>query len=128
MGINNVMWFMTLDFHALHLCKFLVVGSWITWFISIWDKNNCCYKLSNQLFSVKMVRFENCFESLWVKVVVILWICSAFNMSYFCLSLRFITWFMSQQPKTNTDAEHLYFSLIIARHCSLPFWLCHAFS
>ena len=28
--------------------------------------------------------------------------CLALNKSYFCLSLRYITWFMSQQPKTNT--------------------------
>ena len=33
-------------------------------------------------------------------------ICSACNKNYFCLSLRYMTWFMSQQIKTNTDVEH----------------------
>ena len=27
--------------------------------------------------------------------------------SYFCFSSRYVTWFMSQQPKTNTNVEHL---------------------
>ena len=39
------------------------------------------------------------------------WVCLAFNKSYFCLSLRLITWFMSQQPKTNTDVEHQTYHL-----------------
>ena len=39
-------------------CRLLAVGLWIMWFISRWDKNNCCYKLSKLTFSLKMVRFE----------------------------------------------------------------------
>ena len=57
---------------ALHMCQLLAVGSWITWFISNWDKNDCCWKES----------------SVSVKIAVILWICSAWNGSYFCLILR----------------------------------------
>jgi hypothetical protein len=29
---------------ALDLCQLLAVGSWITLFISSWDKNDCCWK------------------------------------------------------------------------------------
>ena len=65
------------------------------------SQNNCCYKLSKSPFFHSKWPF-------WVKIIVILWICSAFNTSYFCLSLRKITWFMSQQPTTNTDVEHLW--------------------
>ena len=42
-------------------------------------------------------------SSLWVKIVNNLWICIAFNTRSFCLSLRF----MCQEPKTDTDVEHL---------------------
>ena len=34
----------------LHLCQLLAVGSWIKWFISSWEKNNCCYKLRKLTF------------------------------------------------------------------------------
>ena len=57
-----------------------------------------------------MVRFEKK-SSFQVKFFYILWICLAFKKSYFCLSLRLITWFMSQQPKTNTDVEHQTYHL-----------------
>ena len=33
--------------------------------------------------------------------------CSACNNNCFCLSVRWITWFISQQPTTDTDVEHL---------------------
>ena len=58
---------------ALHMCQLLAVGSWITWFISNWDKNDCCWKKKS---------------SVSVKIADILWICSAWNGSYFCLILR----------------------------------------
>jgi hypothetical protein len=46
-----------------------------------------------------------------VKMVVILWICSAFF-----FSLRKITWLNSQQPKTKGHIEHL--SLLILKVCT----------
>ena len=46
----NMFWCCQLvNIGALHLCQLLAVGSWITWFISSWDKNNCCYKLAEQI-------------------------------------------------------------------------------
>ena len=57
---------------------------------------------ANYFFSQKMIRLE--------KKIIILSenFCEFAQLltSYFCLSLRYITWFMSQQPKlTNTDVE-----------------------
>ena len=49
--------------------------------------------------------------SFWVKIVVILWICSA---SSFFLSWRKITWINSQKPKTRGHVEHL--SLYKSKH------------
>ena len=66
---------------------------------------------ANWLFSLKMVQVENK-SSFRVEVVVILWICSAFNKSYFCLNLRLITWLMSQQPKPDTDVELLCWDML----------------
>ena len=43
---------------ALHLYWLLAVGSWITWLISSWDKNNFYWKMTNsQLFWQKMMIF-----------------------------------------------------------------------
>ena len=70
--------------HVEDLCQLLDVGSWVTWFISSRDKNNCCYKLRKLACTLRMDRFEKKSSSFWFDlIVVILWIRSAFNKSYF---------------------------------------------
>ena len=101
----------TIDLHlSLVRCSIsvLVFGCWLMYHLihlKMWPKKMLLQTFFCQNGRVcKKLKF-------WVKIVVILWICSALNKSYFCLSLRCITWFMSQQPKTNTDVEHLGFIL-----------------
>ena len=90
---------------SLSRVLYICVGFWLLAHesrdFSCWDKNYCYYKLSKLTFFTQNGQVWNK-SSCWVKIAVILWICSGF-----CLSLRKITWFMSQQLKTNTDVERL---------------------
>ena len=58
---------------GLHVLYFWTVGSWVTWFISSWERNNCLLSWANS-------QNDNYFHqngqrlSFWVKIVVILWI------------------------------------------------------
>ena len=61
----------------------------------------------------------------WLKTVVSLWICKAFESSSFFLSMRKITWLNSQQPKTRGRVEHLGYYRINRKesnsdHCRSP--------
>ena len=100
---------------ALHLYQLLAIGSWITPFISNWEKN-CCYKLSKFLFSLRMVRFEktNHLELSSCELVQLL------TRVKFCLNLRWIMLFMSQQPTTDTNVEHLRDVCILNE--KVPIW------
>ena len=82
---------------VLLLCQLLAIGSWITWFISSWDKNDWFYQLSNFVFYSKWSKwFENKFL-FRVKIVVILWICSLFILQELFLSQQEACHVMSQQ-------------------------------
>ena len=76
------------DSGGLHLFKFLAV--WITWFISSWEENNCCQSWAN-------FKNDSYFHSKWQLLTIL-----SENSCHFVnlLSLRYITWFNSQQPKT----------------------------
>ena len=105
----------------------MAVGSWIAWSILSWDKNYRFYKPSKLIFFSqnggqvwKQTKF-------WVKIVV--WICSAFNMSYFCISLGYLiicdSWANSQkltQTYNTLDLETIFcfkdlFCNWIAHYC-----------
>ena len=88
---------------------FSAVGSWITWSISSWEKNNCRYKLSNwqndNYFHLKWQVW-----AFWVKIVVILCSCSACNNSYFVSAWDKSRDSWANSQKTNTDVVHLAIS------------------
>ena len=74
-----------------------------TWFISNWQENNCCYKLSNwhsdKYFKLKMTILS--------EIDVVLRICSACD-NIFLLSLRWVTCCLGQLLKFNTENEDLH--------------------
>ena len=80
---------------GLHVLYFSSVGCWITWFISSWERNNCCHKLN--LFT-KITQNGHGWTKLsfWVKIVAILWICSALQRV-----ISFSAWDKSRDPTAN---------------------------
>ena len=62
----------TYHIRIFYICdRFFSVGSWIMWFISRWEENNCCYKNSED-----GTHFQSRWSKLpfWVKRFVILWV------------------------------------------------------
>ena len=56
--------------------SFLAVGSWVTWFFSSWKRQNCLRSRPNSQNDIFFTQNDN-LGPFWVKLVVILWICSA---------------------------------------------------
>ena len=86
----------------LHLFKQLAFGSWITWFISSWDANNCCQSWTN-------FKNDNYFCSKW-QVLTFL----SENDCHFALAtvIFFSAWdkvldFKSQHPTAWTYVDNL---------------------
>ena len=102
---TSVHWIASVVLSALHMYWFLAVASWITWFISSWEKIALLKSRTNSQ-NDNYFHSELCFFKPdhidWKKLIF-----SACNDNYCCLSLRYITWFMSQQPKFNTDVEQV---------------------
>ena len=107
----------------------MAVGSWIAWSILSWDKNYRFYKPSKLFFFQSKWWSGLKTNKFWVKIVVNLWICSAFNMSYFCISLGYLiicdSWANSQkltQTYNTLDLETIFcfkdlFCNWIAHYC-----------
>ena len=95
----------SLEVHFICSSFKLQDDKYISWFIPSWAEKKCCQSEVNSQ-NDNYFHSEICFFKPdhidWKKLI-----CSACNDNYFCLSLRYITWFMSQQPKFNTDVEQV---------------------
>ena len=58
------------------------LGSWITWFISSWERNNCLQSWANSQNDTIFTQNSN-LGPFWVKIVVILWISPVLSKQFF---------------------------------------------
>ena len=64
---------------------------------------------------------NNLWLGTWVKIIVILWICSALHAVLSFSAWKKITWLNSQQPKTRGHVEHPIILLAKYLHANLYF-------